>query len=179
MESLQPLSALGIFNVNRKLEVHQTVVFEYFDPEGYYSALIDDEEELQKELNRLAAVMQDYLDAEEVILNGKRVKPKVRAVDIGLKGSPEEVFVTYFIFFKGSPQKGINYYENLYENEVAEYPITAYWIFPLNSKILDVQMSGDVTLLSPNVLAIRLEEGEKIYGYEKIEFELFARKAKQ
>ncbi|MGC9096215.1 MAG: hypothetical protein ACP5II_03445 [Infirmifilum sp.] len=179
MEQLQPLSAMGFFHVTSKLEVYQSLIFEYFDPESYYSVLVEDEEELEKELKRLAAVMQDFLDEEEVIINGERVKPRVRAVDVGFKGSPDEVFITYFIFFKGKPLQGLNYYENLYENETAEYPITAYWVFPPGSKIVNVQMSGDVIIISPNVLSVRLEEGEKIYGYEKIEFELPMRRAKQ
>lgn len=175
MEELQPISALGLFTVTRKLEVYQTIVFEYFDPEGSYSTIIDDEEELEKELNRLAVVMQDFLDREEVILNGTRVRPLVKAVDIGLKEPPEEVFITYFIYFKGKPRNGLNYYENLYENEVAEYPITAYWVFPAGARIHNVQMSGDITLIRPNLLSVHLDEGERIYGYEKIEFEIYGR----
>lgn len=169
---MEALSAVGFFTVTRRLEVYQTIVFEYFDAEGEYARIAEDEEKLEKELERLAAAMQSFLDSEEVVINGKRVRPRVEAVDVGFKGAPEEVFVTYFIYFKGSPKEDVNYYENVYENEVAEYPITAYWYFPPGSSILSAQMSGEVILLSPNVLSVRLEEGERVYGYEKIEFTL-------
>jgi len=178
MSRVEPLSALGFFVVTRNLEVYQTVVFEYFDSEGEYARIADNEEELERELERLASAMQMYLDTEEVILNGRKVKPAVKAVDIGFKDSPEEVFVTYFIFFKGSPRDGVNYYENLYEDEVAEYPITAYWYFPPGSRVLSAQMSGDVAIIAPDVLVARLDEGEKVFGYERIEFILPARKRK-
>jgi len=169
---LEPMSATGIFVVTRRLEVYQTIVFDYFDSEGIYHELVEDEEKLEKELKLLASNMQGFLDEEEVILNGERVRPRVVGVDIGFKSVPEEPFITYFIFFKGKPLKGKNYYENIYENTVAEYPITAYWYFPLKSRITDVQMSGTVEIIGSNILILRLNEGEKIYGYEKIEFEL-------
>ncbi len=176
MSKVEPVSAMGFFVVTNNLEVYQTIVFEYFDGEGEYARLVEDEEELEKELSRLAAAMQGYLDSEEVILNGRKVKPEVKAVDVGFKGAPEEVFITYFIFFKGVPKDGVNYYENLYENEVAEYPITAYWYFPPGSKITNVQMSGEVTIIAPNILVAHLDEGERIYGYERIEFILSKRR---
>jgi hypothetical protein len=169
---LEPLSATGIFVVTRRLEVYQTIVFDYFDGEGTYYELLEDEEKLEKELSLLATNMQAFLDEEEVVINGEKARPRVVGVDIGFKSVPEEPFITYFIFFKGKPVRGVNYYENIYENTVAEYPITAYWYFPLKSKIVNVEMSGEVEIIGSNILILRLNEGERIYGYEKIEFEL-------
>lgn len=163
---------MGIFSVTKKLEIYQTVIFEYLDLERYYASIIDNFNKLEKELDMLARNMQALLDKEEVVINGKKVRPRVIGVDIGFKGEPEEPYIVYFIFFKGSPLKGVNYYENIYEEEVVEYPFSAYWYFPLNSRIIDVEASGEAEIIGDNILILRVHEGSKISGYEKIVFEL-------
>uniref|UniRef100_A0A7C3WKQ3 Uncharacterized protein n=1 Tax=Thermofilum pendens TaxID=2269 RepID=A0A7C3WKQ3_THEPE len=170
MPDLEPLSAIGFFSVSRRLEVYQVIVFDYLDTSGEYAQIVEDEERLQRELEMLSSNMQKFLDNEEVVINGKRVKPRVLSVDVGFRGTPEEVYITFFIYFKGKPVKGENYYENIYEEEVAEYPISAYWFFPPGSHVKIVDMSGDIALLAPNIVAVKLEEGEKIQGYERIVF---------
>ena len=172
MVSLEPISAVGFFAVSRRLEVVQIVLFDYIDATGEYAKLMEDEEEAQRELRMLAANMQRFLDKEEVVINGQRVRPRVVGVDVGFKGSPEEVYIVFFIKFKGRPVQGDNYYENIYEDEVAEYPIAAYWVFPPRSRVKSVEMSGEVVILRPNILAVRIEEGERIHGYERIVFTL-------
>ena len=169
---LEPMSAMGVFTVTKNLEVYQIVVFEYFDDKRVYFSLTESIEDYEKELDRLADVMQKFLDEEEVVINDERVRPKVVGVDIGFKDMPEEPFITYFIFFRGKPRKGLNYYENIYEGELAEYPITAYWYFPPTSKVVNVVASGDVSVLGDNIVVMRLAEGDRISGYEKIVFKL-------
>jgi len=169
---VEPLHALGFFSVTKRLEVYQVVVFEYYDPDQYYASLIEDVEELERELADLAASMQGFLDKEEVVLNGERVKPQVTGVDLGFKGTPEEPFLTFFIFFKGKPKKGVNYYENVYAGEEATYPYSAYWFFPPGSKIMEVEVSGRSEIINDNILVIKIEEGDRIAGYEKIVFSL-------
>ncbi len=172
MSEVEPLHAIGLFTVTRRLEVYQVLVFEYYDPDQYYAQLMDDVEQLENELESLASSMQKFLDEEEVVLNGERVRPRVVGVDIGFKGTPEEPFVTFFIFFKGKPRRGLNYYENIYSGEEAEYPYAAYWFFPPGSKIAEVEVSGRSEIINDNILVIRVEEGDRIAGYEKIVFKL-------
>ena len=172
MVDLEPISALGFFAVSRRLEVKQIVVFDYIDASGEYAKLMEDEEAAQRELRTLAANMQRFLDSEEVVINGQRVRPRVVGVDVGFRGSPEDVYIVFFIRFKGKPVKGDNYYENIYEDEVAEYPIAAYWVFPPRSRVRSVEMSGEVVILRPNIVAVKIQEGERIHGYERIVFTL-------
>ena len=160
MSEIEALYAYGFFVVTRDLKVHQTIVFEYLDLDRYYASLAENIEALDQELEALAASMQEFLDKEEVVINGERVRPRVTAVDLGFKGEPEEVYVIYFIEFRGKPRKGVNYYENLYEEEMAEYPFVAYWLFPPGAKIISVEASGTTELLGDNILVIRVEEGE-------------------
>ncbi|MEM0223078.1 MAG: hypothetical protein QXT33_05755 [Thermofilum sp.] len=172
MVDLEPISAVGFFAVSRRLEVHQIVVFDYLDTSGEYAKLMEDEESAQRELRTLTANMQSFLDREEVVINGMRVRPRVVSVDVGFRGSPEDIYIAFFIHFKGKPVKGENYYENVYEDEVAEYPIAAYWLFPPRSRVKTVEMSGEVIMLGPNVVAVKIEEGDRIHGYERIVFTL-------
>jgi len=172
VSEVEPLHALGFFAVTKDLEVFQTIVFEYYDPDRYYAQIAEDVERLESELEDLAASMQRLLDEEEVVLNGERVRPRVVGADLGFKGTPEEPFITFFVFFKGRPRRGLNYYENLYAGEEAAYPYVAYWFFPPGSRISEVEASGSSEIINDNILVIRVAEGERIAGYEKIVFTL-------
>lgn len=167
--SIEPLYATGIFAVSRRLEIYQVVTFEYIDLERYYASLSENIEELDEEMGRLAVSMQNFLDSEDVILNGEKVRPKVLGVDLSFK-EPEEPCIVYFIYFSGRPRKGVNYYENIYEGVAAEYPHIAYWYFPPGARIKSVDASGTVEVIGTNILIIRVVEGERISGYERIEF---------
>jgi len=169
---MEPLNATGLFSVSPSLDVHQTIIFDYFDEERLYFNMADDIEAYEDELETLARNMQYFLDKEEVVINDERVRPKVIGVHIGFREAPEDVVVTYFIYFRGRPREGVNYYENIYEEEVAEYPIAAYWYFHPSIEILDVEASGDVEIIGPNILAMHLAEGDHISGYEKITFKI-------
>ncbi|RLF08068.1 MAG: hypothetical protein DRJ64_01765 [Thermoprotei archaeon] len=171
MREIEPLSALGIINVTSNLEFYQTIIFEYLDRDRYYYALTENIEKLEEELYRLKVSMQQILNKEEVVINDKRVKPKVLGVDIGFKEEPEEPYLSYFIYFKGKLRRGEeNYYENIYEELTVEYPFVAYWFFSPRFKILRVDASGDIQILGNNIIIIKVQEGEKISGYERIIF---------
>ncbi|MEM0042883.1 MAG: hypothetical protein QXF46_02200 [Thermofilaceae archaeon] len=172
-ESVEPIHAYGFFSVSESLEVNQIVVYEYIDYNRYYASVAKDIDRLNVELERLAANMQRYLDREEVVINGDRLRPKVVGVNLGFRGDPEEPYLVFFIRFRGRPRKGLNYYENIYEEEVAEYPYEAYWFFPSNAKVEEVECAGVSEVIGGQIVIMKVEEGEKITGYEKIVFRLF------
>ncbi|MCD6357273.1 MAG: hypothetical protein DRJ96_08455 [Thermoprotei archaeon] len=169
---VEPVHAYGFFSVSRDLEFNQIVVFEYIDVNRYYASLSESVEKLDAELSGLAANMQRFLDQEEVVINGERVRPRVVGVNLGFRGEPEEPYLIFFIYFRGKPRRGINYYENLYEAEISEYPYEVYWVFPPNSRVEEVECSGTSELIGDNIVIIRVKEGERIAGYEKIVFRL-------
>ena len=171
-ESVEPIHAYGFFSVSRSLEFNQIVIFEYIDYEGYYASLSKDMDRLSRELSKLAFNMQRYLDEEEVVINGERVKPRVIGVDLGFRGDPEEPYLVFFIRFKGKPREGENYYENVYDAEISEYPYEVYWVFPPGARVTAVECSGVSEIIGNNIVVIRVEEGERIAGYEKIVFTL-------
>ncbi|MCC6049276.1 MAG: hypothetical protein LM580_01120 [Thermofilum sp.] len=169
---VEPLHAYGFFSVSERLEVHQIVVFEYLDYDRYYESVAKDLEKLNRELTSAALNMQQYLDREEVVINGERVRPRVLGVNLGFRGDPEEPYLVFFIHFRGRPRRGLNYYENIYEEEVAEYPFEAYWFFPPGAKVEEVECSGAPEIVGENIVVIRVGEGERIAGYERITFRL-------
>ncbi|MCX8180805.1 MAG: hypothetical protein N3E41_05480 [Thermofilaceae archaeon] len=171
-ELIEPVHAYGLFTVSESLEVHELLIFEYLDYDEYYDKLSRDLDKLNQELGKMIINMQKYLDLEELVINGERVKPRVIGANLGFRGTPEEPYLAFFVYFRGRPRKGLNYYENLYEGEVAEYPYEAFWVFPPGAKIEEVECSGSAEFVGDNILVIRVEEGERIAGYEKIIFKL-------
>ncbi len=167
-----PVHAYGFFTVSSNLEVNEIVVYEYADYSKYYASIVKDLDRLNEELGRLAANMQSFLDAEEVVINGERVRPRVVGTSLGFRGDPEEPYVAFFVHFRGRPRRGLNYYENIYEEEVAEYPYEAYWVFPPEAVVESVECSGSAEIIEGRIVAIRVEEGERVVGYEKIIFRL-------
>lgn len=171
-ESVEPVHAYGFFSISENLEVSQITVYEYIDYNRYYASIARDLDRLSRELEALAANMQHYLDREEVVINGDRVRPRVIGASLGFRGDPEEPYLVFFARFKGRPQRGLNYYESLYDEEVAEYPYEAYWVFPFSARVEEVDCSGVVEIIGGRVVVVRVEEGERVAGYEKIVFRL-------
>ncbi len=173
MPRIEPVHAQGFFVVTRRGDVHQIVVYDYYDPEGYYAKLIHRPREYEEEMNRLAANMQEFLDSEEVVINGERVYPKVVAVSLEHRGFEDSPYITFIIHFKGRLRRGLNTYENKYEEGVAEYDYEAYWIFPPRTRIVEVDVRSEYEVLgSGNILLLWARRGDKVGGYEKIVFEL-------
>ncbi len=172
-EYIEPVYAQGFFIVTKSGLVHQVVIFDYYDPEGYYFDIMEDEVALNNEVEFLKDSMQAILDQEKVVINGARTKPKVIDVDIGFRSSSVRPFLTFFIIFKGDFKNGVNVYENWYESEEAEYDFDAYWFFPPGAEVLEVIASGATEIFgNKNILAISVKRRERITGYEKIVFKI-------
>ncbi len=174
MREPEPIHAQGFFNVSRRGDINQVIVYDYYDPDYYYLRLTHRPIDYEKEIARLASNMQYFLDQEEIIINGQRVHPTVKTVSIEHRGIAEIAYITFIIYFKGKFRKGLNTYENKYEAEIAEYDYEVYWIFPPRSRVVEVDISADYEVLGDNnVLLFWVRKGDVINGYEKIVFELF------
>jgi len=164
MSEVKPIYARGFFNMNSFGEINQLIVFYYYDKDEYYASL--EKEEVRNEVRKLKENMQYYLDQEVIKINGKRVRAKVLFVRLGLL-SIKYPYVEFLIRFKGSLKKGINEYEDIYEEEVAEYPYEALWILP--GKVIDYKIAGNVKVKG-NILFLKVKKGIKVGGTEKIRF---------
>ncbi len=170
-EKVVPTHAQGIFVVHKDGLVTQLVIFDYYDPERYYATL-EERGELEDELATIASNMQQFLDEEEVIINGKRTRPVVKLIDLNYRGLKTRPYIFFIIEFRGEFRKGKNVYENKYESEIVQYDYEVYWIFPENMKVIDVELEGDIQVLNERKIVAKVTRGTKVKGYEKITFEI-------
>jgi hypothetical protein len=172
-EYVVPTSALCFFSVSRSGEFHQFLVYDYYDPKGFYAKLLDKPKRCREELRRLCANMQGFLDQEEVKVNDLRVYPKVVTAYISHRGFMDSPYVAWVITFRGPLKKGLNVFENTSERERAEYDFEIVWQFPRRSRIVGFQISTEAQVVGRNTLYVTARKGEEVGGYEKIEFVLY------
>ncbi|MFX1578572.1 MAG: hypothetical protein ACFFBJ_02925 [Promethearchaeota archaeon] len=168
---VEPVHADSFFSVGRTGEIHERLCYEYIDPERYYSRVIRDENLLKKEVEKLAANMQYFLDLERVEINGERVKSRVDYCDIFLKGPTEVVSVVYLIDFAGRFHEGGNKIETWLEEEEAPYDFEIIWRFPIGTNIKEIETALDFEIYGDLVTLWALE-GDEVGGYERMEFEI-------
>ena len=169
-EYVVPVHSKGIFIVSIDGTITQVISFDYYDPDQYYAEL-EEREKLEYELSVVAENMQSFLNDEIVKINGERVWPRVKMVDLIYLGSKTRPSIIFFILFNGKFHKGINVYENSYESVIVEYDYEVYWKFPEGVKIVEWTLDGCVSILGDeNILVTKVSKGEKISGHEKIVF---------
>ncbi|MEL9990818.1 MAG: hypothetical protein QXP98_10575 [Thermoproteus sp.] len=163
-EEVRPIFARAFFNMDPLGSVSQYMIFYYYDPKAYYAGL--SRGALRRELETIRANMQEFLDEEVISINGKRVEARVVHIDIGLI-TINYVYITFLIRFKGELREGLNVYEDIYEEEVAEYPYEFLWWLP--GRVVRAQMAGDVRI-EGNMVSVKVPAGVKVGGRETIEF---------
>ncbi|MGC8583169.1 MAG: hypothetical protein ACP5KY_08850 [Thermoproteus sp.] len=163
-EEVRPIFARAFFNMDPLGSVSQYMVFYYRDPKAYYAGL--SREALRRELEAVRRNMQSFLDEEAISINGRRVEAKVVHVDIGLIAI-DLPYITFLIKFRGELRRGLNVYEDVYEEEVAEYPYEFLWSLP--GRVVRAAMAGDVRIHG-SLLSVRVPAGTKVGGRESIEF---------
>ncbi|OYT38941.1 MAG: hypothetical protein B6U89_04965 [Desulfurococcales archaeon ex4484_58] len=169
----QPIYGFGFFYMHRSGLVDQIIIFEYWDPDHYYEEVIRNEDKLRGEIEKLFSNMQYYLDQEKVLINGIDADPRVVSVDIGLKGKPEIAYIVFHIVFKGELKRGVNVYENIYEEEIAEYEYVVYWFFPENVKVLRAEVGVPYYIENDGrTLFFKVKPGTRVGGREAIYFQL-------
>jgi len=167
---VKPIHASSFFNVTSK-GIYYSMIFDYMDPLGYYRRIYGDRYLLGEELERLRSNMQGFLDDEEIIINGTERKARVSHVSIGFRGDPGRPYIVFIVTIDAKIRRGLNTYENHYEQDVFEYDYIAYWIFPRGSRILEAFMGGSIAI-EDNIMIIRGSRGDIAPGSEYIRFEL-------
>jgi hypothetical protein len=168
--NVQPLFASSIFTISPELEVYQVINYDYSDPDGVYERLLNDENALQKEINKIHSNMADFLAAEKVYINEKRVEQKIIHVDIGLRGNPEIVYFQWVVHFQGVKLNEVNSLESDVQVERAEYDIEVLYLFPQNTRILDVKTPMDYEIREP-LLFVWAQKGDVVGGHEAVQFQ--------
>lgn len=168
-----PIYGQGLFYMHPDGLVDQVVIFDYWDPGRYYESILRDAEKLKREEEKLIDNMQYYLDQERVLINGIEAPPQVTSVEIGLRGKPELAYIVFLIEFRGQLKRGINVYENIYEEEEAEYEYIVYWFFPENARVVRAEVGVPYSIESGGrILFFRVKPGTRVGGREAIYFRI-------
>jgi len=167
---VKPIYASAYFYVSPD-GIRYTLVFDYLDPGGYYRKVLGDEELRERELETIVGNMQGFLDKEEILVNGERVRAEVVLADIGFRGEPGRVYILFIIDIACRLKRGVNVYENSYEPEEFEYDYSAYWVFPHGVKIYEALLGGSTRVVG-RVIVVSGFKGDLSPGYERIRFDL-------
>jgi hypothetical protein len=168
--NVKPLFASSVFSISSNLEVYQVINYDYSDPDGEYEELLGDEEAYQAEIEKIHLNMAEFLAAEKVYINDKRVEQKILHVDIGLRGCPEIAYFQWVIHFQGIAQRGENSLASDVEVEQADYDIEVLYLFPAETRILEVNTPMDYEVHGP-LLFIWAQQGDAVGGHEKVRFQ--------
>ena len=171
-KEIRPIHGQGFFIVSRNGLITQIVRFDYYDPTKYYTQLYHRPLDYQNEIAKFQANMQQSLDEERVYINGKRVYPKVQLVNIEHNGFDDNPYITFIIQFRGKFAKGLNTYENYYEDTITEYDYEVYWVFPERFEVVEVVSSSDYDVIDRRIVYLWSRRGDKIKGYERIVFKI-------
>jgi len=169
---LKPINGYGFFVVSQSGVFTHVIIFEYLDKELHYYKLIRNEGRRTEELLMLRDNMQEFLNEEEVLINGERSYMRVEDVEIGFAGSRHLPYIQYIVGFSGNIKKGINVYEDKYSPERTTYRYSVTWLFPPGTEILEVKSDPKPVIKKGHILYIEVPKGTFLNGYEKIVFRL-------
>jgi hypothetical protein len=168
-DSVEPIHADSFFSVSKTGEIHERLCYEYSDPEGFYRKVVNDDDLLREEVQKIADNMQYYLDKERVEINGQRVRSQVDYADIFLKGKSEVVAVLFLIDFEGSFIDEVNKIETWLEEEEAPYDFEILWRFPKGTKVVEIDTLLDYEVYN-DIVTLWAFSGQDVGGYERMEF---------
>lgn len=170
-DSVDPIHADSFFSVSKVGEIHERLCYEYSDPEGFYRRVVNDDDLLREEIEKIADNMQYYLDKERVEINGQRVRSQVNYADIFLKGKSEVVAVLFLIDFAGSFNDDVNKIETWLEEEEAPYDFEIIWRFPKGTEVVEIDTLLDFEVYN-DIVTLWAFSGQEVGGYERMEFKL-------
>ncbi|WP_054857494.1 hypothetical protein [Vulcanisaeta sp. JCM 16159] len=168
-----PIHAEGIFTMGVDGGVWENLIFEYLDKDHYYRDLLRNREGSLNELRTVMRNMQGFLDEETIKINDEIVRARVIDVSLGFRGSFDRPYLEFYIYFKGNLRKGINKYEDYYEEEITEYDYEIVWLFPPGFRIIEYEFAGEGSVMGGgNILRLIVRKGLKVGNYESITFEV-------
>jgi len=92
---------------------------------------------------------------------------------LGSGGDTRRPYILFIVTFKGNLVKGLNTYENYYEEEVAEYDYEVVWVFPAKARVVEADLGVPYKVeAGGRVLRFNVRKGTRIRGFEKILFEI-------
>ena len=167
---VKPIFAQAFFMGSKEGVIKQVLQYDYHDPGCYYKNLFQNEKEYEKELTKLFQNMQIFLDEETNFINGERIYPEVKMIDLGFRGEVDTMpFITWIIEFSGKFKKGINEYEAITPEEELEYNCRSLWSFPENTRVIKIETKMEYEIIDNHVV-FWAYKGQVIGGKELIRF---------
>ena len=167
---MKPINGYGFFVVSESGVFTHVIIFEYLDKELQYYNLIKDEVRRAEELAILRENMQEFLNEEEVLINGERSYMRVEDVEVGFAGNKHLPYIQYIVRFLGSLKKGVNVYEDRYSPERTTYRYSVAWLFPPGTEVLEVKLGTKSVIKKGHILYVEVPKGTYLNGHEKIVF---------
>lgn len=169
---MKPVFGYCYFTVDTSGQFTETIIFEYLDENQEFAKIMSDSLKLHEELVKIRENMQSFIDAEEVKVNGMRVRPRIIKVLTGIAGDPCRPYISFIVRFRGNLKDGLNMYEDKYEEDVAEYDYVVTWVLPPGSRVVDAEFGFKYEVGPDNVISFKVPKGSIAPGYEKILFYL-------
>lgn len=169
---MKPVFGYCYFTVDRSGQFTEVIIFEYVDEDQEFAEILSDNLRLREELTKVRENMQSFIDAEEVRVNGKRVRPRIIKTLAGIAGDPCRPYISFIIRFRGALKPGLNVYEDKYEEDVAEYDYMVTWVLPPGSRVVEAEFGFKYEVGPDNVISFSVPKGSSTPGYEKILFYL-------
>ena len=110
------------------------------------------EDSIRSELSRIEGIRNVEIKTTAKVLPSRRILPE------DILPSVKNIIAI------GRLKRGLNVYENEYPPEIIEYDYVAYWHFPPNCKIKEVEMKEEYEIVNDRILVIYGNKGKYISG---------------
>jgi hypothetical protein len=166
-----PVYGQGFFHVAQGV-IYYTIVYDYLEVDPSIRETLLSYKRRREEERYIVKRLQELMDEERTLINGREVRPVVDAARIELR-TKKTHSATIHVRMEYEPIGGKNAYENFYSPTRAPYDYIVYWIAPPGGKILSVDTQGRVEYEADGRIAvISVRRGERLSGYEAVVFQL-------
>ncbi len=170
-ENLLPIHGNAIYHVNPFGVITETIYFDFFDPDEYYSSLTHNLKAHQEEISILWRNMQYFLDHELIFINNSRCTQDVVYVNYDHHGDSVSPYIYFVIHICGPPFQSHNIVLSDICIDQAEYDFEIVWAFPPGAQINGVSTQLEHETIGP-ILNLWGRKGDQVGGQESIEFDL-------
>jgi hypothetical protein len=175
-DPLRPIHARSIIQISHRgehaIDFSQVLEYMYVDTSennAYHASVVSDPAFVKAEMAVLEQNMQGFLDAEENIVNGNRVFPRVGSMFISFKNEHRYPAYTWLIAWQGMANPGGTCtYQATIEPATLDYPVESIYTLPPNARIVMVESSLPHDTPLKNILVFRGRKGDKVQAVERI-----------
>jgi hypothetical protein len=119
-----------------------------------------------------AAALETYLNHDLNLVNGARIKPRVRGSRLWFL-APERPVMDTVVDLRAAWRLGDNEYRNVTYAEPLEYSVTATYLLDRPMRVLHVESGMDVTFSDDrHTIWFRAEPGQQVGPVERVLFRL-------